>query len=36
VAKECTASNFDIDDATKQEKVSESKQQELNYYKSIE
>ena len=34
--KEVTASNWDITDASKQEKISESKQQEINYLKSID
>ena len=35
-SKEVTASNWDIDDASKQEKITEQKKQEINYYKSIE
>jgi len=35
-SKDVTASNWDIDDAAKVEKISESKQQEIEYLKSIE
>lgn len=34
--KEATASNWDIDDASKGVKMSEAKQQELNYLKSVD
>lgn len=35
-SKEVTASNWDIDDASKQQKITDSKMQEINYLKSID